>query len=86
MRIQLRISLDCFDVLTVNVQSRADLGVRVETFAIAAFDLAAELRVCRPSRFPVHTRRYVRCAMKICGGNPGMRCCADLRCRCFDHH
>ena len=32
MCVELRIALDCFDVLTVNVEARTDLGVRVERF------------------------------------------------------
>src|SRR5262249_60247584 len=75
--------LDWFDALAVNIQPRADLGVRVEAFPIGPFDLAAELCVCRPSRLPVDTGTRVRCAVKICRGNPGMRSCADLRGRCF---
>src|SRR4029077_17758729 len=85
MRIELRIALDCFNVLTVDIEARTDFGIRIETFSIWFVGIAGVVSHCCPARFPVHPRSCVRCAVKISRGDPSMGGGADFWCRCFDH-
>src|SRR4029453_15623276 len=85
MSVELRIALDRFDVLTVNVEARTDLGVRIETLSIWFSRVAGEIRRCFPARFPVHVRPCIRRAVKIGRGDLCMGGCTDLWCRCLDH-
>src|SRR5262249_16480312 len=84
MSVELRIALDCFDFLTINVEARTDLGVRVETFSIRSFGIGGVVWRRCPARFPVHARPCVRCAVKIGRGDPRMRGRTALWCSCLD--
>ena len=86
MRVKLRVALDRFDFLTINVEARSDLGVRVETLSIWFSGVTDVVRQRCPARFPVHPRPCVRCAVKIGRGDPRVRSCADLWCSCLHHH
>src|SRR5262245_38522957 len=85
MCVELCIALDCLDVLTVNVETRTDFGVGIETLSIRFIGIAGIIRRCGPARFPVHSSPCVRCAVKIGRGDPCMRRCTDLWRRCLHH-